>query len=132
MNIRTAARDREWGVAATVDGLPSPEPCFELHDDSFAPRASRCARISLLEPRYLPYGGPAAPWALDAGELERLVAFLSRRTGDVLLPRNWERLVAAWNVEAGFIDDTAEAADLVPGATPLPLCTTMPNYLLLR
>ena len=139
LEMSTVARDfvHNMSIAVNPDDSRNNPLYFKLFDSTNYLKATRCARIRFMEAKYEPpHKDSKENWVLNSHERRALVEFLKSHIRGRKQERselsNWEYAIASWNVEMHYIDNQSEAADLVPGATPLPLCTPMPDYLLLR
>lgn len=113
------------------------EPCFFVWNASSILAATKCARISMVKPRFIEPDDNSRfkeCWRLNEVELENLVKFLqnnkektSWRNGE--LKNNWERTVYYYNNQAGFFDNDEL---LLPDDAPMPDYLHMEEPLIIK
>lgn len=131
-----------WSIYVEPDKRRNKPTYFKLYSDANYTEAEFCARISLLSPEYIIHReGDKKPFVLNSHEKKLLVNFLNghqygRKKSNVSELTVWQRLIAFWNKEMGYIDDIADALEFTSENTdiddinsPLPIDLKMPNYL---
>ncbi len=144
--MSTVSRDyvQNWSIGLNPDINRNRPTYFKLYNNTNYKKATKCARISFLEPKYIVHRGEKGLWKLaNNKEKKLLMNFLSshkRGIKGIDQPTsNWQYAIALWNVEMHFIDSPDEAfaitmKDYSPTDlnSPLPIDLPMPNYLNLR
>jgi hypothetical protein len=113
-------------------------PYFKVFNHNSYVRATKVARISFLEPKYIIHKDRKENWILNGDEKEQLIDLLELpstntfRNGKKLT--NWQKAMAQYNLENGLIGDIEDAEDCLLKNTknfhtqPLPIDLKMPDY----
>lgn len=130
-----------WSIYVEPDRRRNRPTYFKLYSDANYVDAEYCARISLLKPEYIIHkDGDKKPFVLNSHEKKTLINFLNghqygRKKSNVSELTVWQRLIAFWNKEMGYVDDIEDALDHNSENTdindidsPLPIDLEMPDY----
>lgn len=107
-------------LCAVIDTGPGKKPYFTLYNHWKRGLATKCARISFLEPKYeLGTSYNKSVWFLDDNEKEMLMDFLETKCRSAISDKctnNWMRIIGAFNNEVQGDDDSR----ILPYDLPIP------------
>ena len=107
-------------LRAVIDIGPGKKPYFTLYNHWKRGLATKCARISFLEPKYeLGSSYNKSVWFLDDNEKEMLMDFLETKCRSAISDKctnNWMSIIGAFNNEVQGDDDSR----ILPYDLPIP------------
>lgn len=107
-------------LCAVIDTGPGKKPYFTLYNHWKRGLATKCARISFLEPKYeLGTSYNKSVWFLNDNEKEMLMDFLETKCRSAISDKctnNWMRIIGAFNNEVQGDDDSR----ILPYDLPIP------------
>ena len=135
-------KGKKWEVSLDSNQTRLGEPYFKFYNAFTYRKATKVARISFLEPRYVIHRGYPFHFKLDAVQKQALMKFLTAPAKG-LFPdsfTNWQAALVTYNVQnidyqfRQWYDFDANELRKARGRMrfALPIDLPMPNYLLLR
>ena len=107
-------------LRAVIDTGPGKKPYFTLYNHWNRGLATKCARISFLEPKYeLGTSYNKSVWFLDDNEKKMLMKFLKTKCRSIFSDKctnNWMSVIGAFNNEVQGDDDSR----ILPYDLPIP------------
>ena len=107
-------------LRAVIDIGPGKKPYFTLYNHWKRGLATKCARISFLEPKYeLGTSYNKSVWFLDDNEKKMLMKFLKTKCRSIFSDKctnNWMSVIGAFNNEVQGDDDSR----ILPYDLPIP------------
>ncbi|WP_290917428.1 hypothetical protein [Fibrobacter sp.] len=107
-------------LRAVIDTGPGKKPYFTLYNHWKRGLATKCARISFLEPKYeLGSSYNKSVWFLDDNEKKMLMKFLRTKCRSIFSDKctnNWMSVIGAFNNEVQGDDDSR----ILPYDLPIP------------
>ena len=144
MSVVSRDYEQNWSIGLNPDVNRNYPTYFKLYNHINYRKATKCARISFLKPKYIICKGDKEIWKLSINrEKKGLMDFLnSHKRGNcksIEEMSNWQYAIALWNVDMNYIDSVNDAWDITMNDfqptkidSPLPIDLPIPNYLNLR